>query len=94
MGRRRTSPQLSSTRDLSGLALKPAQDLAEGRKDAEREAFRFLVRLQEDGLAVPSGVRIRGKFALRVANVNHRSRREDFQSLVDNSVRLGRESQV
>ena len=52
---------------------------------------RILVRLQEDGIAVPSGVRIRGKFALRVANVNHRSRREDFLALVENAVRLGRE---
>lgn len=52
---------------------------------------RILIRLQEDGLAVPSGVRIRGKFALRVANVNHRSRREDFAALVENSTRLGAE---
>ena len=52
---------------------------------------RILVRLQEDGLAVPSGVRIRGKFALRVANVNHRSRREDFAALVKNAARLGME---
>ena len=52
---------------------------------------RILIRLQEDGLAVPSGVRIRGKFALRVANVNHRSRRVDFKRLVDDTVRLGAE---
>lgn len=52
---------------------------------------RILVRLQEDGLAVPSGVRIRGKFALRVANVNHRSRRHDFDALVDNATRIGAE---
>jgi aromatic-L-amino-acid decarboxylase len=51
----------------------------------------ILVRLQEDGLAVPSGVRIRGKFALRVANVNHRSRREDFEALVHDSARIGAE---
>ena len=53
---------------------------------------RILVTLQEDGLAVPSGVRIRGKFALRVANVNHRSRREDFSDLVNNVVRIGGET--
>ena len=51
----------------------------------------ILVTLQEDGLAVPSGVRIRGEFALRVANVNHRSRREDFDALVKNTLRIGRE---
>lgn len=50
---------------------------------------RILVALQEEGLAVPSGVRIRGKFALRVANVNHRSRREDFEALVEDSARIG-----
>jgi aromatic-L-amino-acid/L-tryptophan decarboxylase len=50
---------------------------------------RILVTLQEEGLAVPSGVRIRGKFALRVANVNHRSRREDFAALAEDSARIG-----
>jgi glutamate/tyrosine decarboxylase-like PLP-dependent enzyme len=54
---------------------------------------RILVTLQEDGLAVPSGVRIRGKFALRVANVNHRSRREDFAALVEDAARIGGEIQ-
>jgi glutamate/tyrosine decarboxylase-like PLP-dependent enzyme len=52
---------------------------------------RILVRLQEDGLSVPSGVRIGKKFALRVANVNHRSRKFDFDELVDDVVRLGSE---
>jgi len=51
----------------------------------------ILVRLQEDGLAVPSGVRIGGKFALRVANVNHRSRKSDFDALVADVVRIGDE---
>ncbi|MEP6506816.1 MAG: aminotransferase class I/II-fold pyridoxal phosphate-dependent enzyme [Gemmatimonadales bacterium] len=50
---------------------------------------KILIALQEEGLAVPSGVRIRGKFALRVANVNHRSRREDFDALVKNVVAIG-----
>ena len=53
---------------------------------------RILVRLQEDGLAVPSGVRVGGKFALRVANVNHRSRQFDFDALVADVTRLGNES--
>jgi glutamate/tyrosine decarboxylase-like PLP-dependent enzyme len=52
---------------------------------------RILVRLQEDGLAVPSGVRLGGKFALRVANVNHRSRNSDFDELVRDAVRIGDE---
>jgi hypothetical protein len=32
-----------------------------------------------------------GKFAIRVAITNHRSRREDFDLLVDAVVQLGRE---
>lgn len=63
--------------------------LSAGQLDELNE--RILVRLQEDGLAVPSGVRIRGKFALRVANVNHRSRREDFEALANDTVRIGME---
>jgi glutamate/tyrosine decarboxylase-like PLP-dependent enzyme len=55
---------------------------------------RILVRLQEDGIAVPSGVTVNGRFALRVANVNHRSTREDFDVLVENVVQIGRELQV
>lgn len=50
---------------------------------------RILVSLQEEGIAVPSGVSIDGKFALRVANVNHRSTRADFVALVENVIRLG-----
>jgi len=50
---------------------------------------KILIRLQEDGIAVPSGVTIGGRFALRVANVNHRSLLSDFDVLVENVIRLG-----
>jgi aromatic-L-amino-acid/L-tryptophan decarboxylase len=43
----------------------------------------ILLRLQESGVAVPSSTRIHGRFALRVAITNHRSRREDFDILVE-----------
>ena len=43
----------------------------------------ILIRVQESGVAVPSNARIDGRFAIRVANVNHRSRREDFDVLVE-----------
>jgi glutamate/tyrosine decarboxylase-like PLP-dependent enzyme len=49
----------------------------------------ILMRLQEDGIAVPSGTMLRGKFAIRCAITNHRSRREDFDALVEAVVRLG-----
>jgi glutamate/tyrosine decarboxylase-like PLP-dependent enzyme len=62
-----------------------------GRHDEELDSIneQILVRLQEDGLAVPSGVRVKGKFALRVANVNHRSVKSDFDALVADVIRIG-----
>ena len=42
----------------------------------------ILVRLHESGTAVPSGTTVGGRFALRVAITNHRSRRADFDLLV------------
>lgn len=63
--------------------------LAEARLNAVNEEL--LLRIQERGIAVPSGTTLRGRFALRVANVNHRSRREDFQILTDAVVRIGAE---
>ena len=50
----------------------------------------LLMRLQESGIAVPSGTQLRGRFALRVANTNQRSRREDFELLAREVTRLGR----
>ena len=52
---------------------------------------KILVRLQEDGIAAPSGTVVRGKYAIRVAITNHRSRDEDFDLLVRETRRLGRE---
>ena len=51
----------------------------------------ILLRLQERGLAVPSGTRLGGRYAIRVANVNHRSRLVDFSQLVSDVVMLGEE---
>jgi glutamate/tyrosine decarboxylase-like PLP-dependent enzyme len=42
----------------------------------------ILLRIQESGLAIPSQTTLHGKFAIRVAITNHRSRREDFDLLV------------
>jgi glutamate/tyrosine decarboxylase-like PLP-dependent enzyme len=57
--------------------------------DAQNRAI--LVRLHEDGIAVPSYTMLGGRFALRVAITNHRTRREDLELLVRETVRLGRE---
>jgi aromatic-L-amino-acid decarboxylase len=49
------------------------------------------IELQERGIAVPSIVSIRGKKYLHVAITNHRSRRDDFDILVREVVRIGDE---
>lgn len=51
----------------------------------------LLMRLQEEGLAVPSSTVLDGRFALRVAITNHRSRFEDFDFLVEQVLRLAGE---
>lgn len=49
-----------------------------------------LIELQERGIAVPSGTTLNGKYVLRVGITNHRSRREDFDFLVEEVIRIGR----
>jgi glutamate/tyrosine decarboxylase-like PLP-dependent enzyme len=55
----------------------------------------ILLRVQESGLAVPSHTDLAGRFAIRVAITNHRSRREDFdllaRAVVDTGDALRRE---
>jgi glutamate/tyrosine decarboxylase-like PLP-dependent enzyme len=64
-----------------------------GWDDARLNALNteLLLRLQESGLAVPSGTLLRGRYALRCAITNHRSRRADFDLLIAAVQRLGRE---
>lgn len=54
--------------------------------DQNRE---ILMQLQESGMAVPSSTVLRGRFAIRVAISNHRSRREDFNLLVKTVEEIG-----
>lgn len=51
----------------------------------------LVVELQEQGVVVVSGTFVKGKYVLRVANVNHRSRREDFNILMREVMRNGKE---
>ena len=51
----------------------------------------LLMRIQSEGIAVPSQTVLRGRFAIRVSITNHRSRREDFDALVEAVLRLGQE---
>ncbi len=59
------------------------------RLDALNEEI--LLRIQERGIAVPSGTRVGGRYALRIAIVNHRSRLEDLDLLVDAVLQIGAE---
>lgn len=52
---------------------------------------KILAELQEQGIAAPSSTTIRGKNVLHVAHTNHRSRREDFDILVREVIRIGKE---
>ena len=52
---------------------------------------RILIALQERGIAVPSSTLVNGRFAIRVAITNHRSRREDFEALVAATIEIGEE---
>ncbi len=48
----------------------------------------LLLRIQETGLAIPSGSKIGGRYVIRVACSNHRSRWEDFEALAEGIERL------
>ncbi len=50
----------------------------------------ILVRLQEEGIAIPSSTMLGDRFAIRAANVNHRTRQHDLDALVDGTIRLGK----
>jgi aromatic-L-amino-acid/L-tryptophan decarboxylase len=51
----------------------------------------ILMQLHEQGIAAPSYTTLNGRYCLRIAIANHRSRPEDFDLLATEVVRLGRE---
>ena len=51
----------------------------------------ILMTLQERGIASPSSTVLSGKYAIRCANTNHRSRIEDFDILVSSVLEIGHE---
>ncbi|MBS1717166.1 MAG: amino acid decarboxylase [Armatimonadetes bacterium] len=85
--------RITATPELELLAPVPLNIVCFRYRAPEAEANALnqaiLVRLQEDGIALPSSTVIDGKFAIRVANTNHRTSREDFDVLVEAVVRLG-----
>ena len=83
--------QLMAPVPLNVVCFRYVRNESSNDEDLDEVNARILVTLQEKGLAVPSGVVIAGKFALRVANVNHRSTKSDFDALVADVVRIGSE---
>jgi aromatic-L-amino-acid/L-tryptophan decarboxylase len=81
--------QLMAPVPLNIVCFRFAADLPEEGLNALNEEL--LIRIQESGVAVPTGTRLQGKYAIRCAITNHRSRREDFDALVAAAVRLGRD---
>jgi glutamate/tyrosine decarboxylase-like PLP-dependent enzyme len=67
--------------------------VAPGMDDAKLDELnkRIAIELQEQGVAVLSGTVVKGRQVMRAANVNHRSRREDFEVLVREVIRIGKE---
>jgi aromatic-L-amino-acid decarboxylase len=49
----------------------------------------ILMQLHEHGVAAPSYTLLHGRYAIRVAITNHRSRREDFEILIAETLRIG-----
>jgi aromatic-L-amino-acid/L-tryptophan decarboxylase len=62
-----------------------------GANDLNQLNSDIVADLQERGIAAPSTTRIGNTLYIRVAITNHRSRREDFDLLVDSVVRMGGE---
>ena len=64
-----------------------------GMDDTALDALnrRLLSEIQERGIAAPSGTTLSGRFAIRVAITNHRSRDDDFDALVQAVLEIGRE---
>ena len=63
-------------------------------RDVEEAALKALnieivLRLQEEGIAAVSDTTVHGEHCLRVAVNNHRTRREDLDMLVAETLRLG-----
>ena len=65
--------------------------IAPGLEEASLAALNgeILLRLQEEGTAVPSGTTLKGRYCLRVAIANHRSQMADFDLLLGEVKRLG-----
>lgn len=85
-------PELELTAPVD-LNLVTFRYVGKGGHSAERlDALQseIVMRVQESGVAVPSTTKLRGRTVVRLAIVNHRSRRADLDALLDAVLREGR----
>ena len=61
--------------------------------DLKKINTEIMLRLQESGRAVPTDTTVHGRHCLRVAINNHRTRREDLEMLLRDTIKLGMELQ-
>ncbi|MGB8590914.1 MAG: pyridoxal-dependent decarboxylase [Candidatus Acidiferrales bacterium] len=59
-------------------------------EESDRVNEQIAVDLQESGVVAPSSTMIGGRFAIRVAIVNHRTGRNEIDALLENTLSLGR----
>jgi len=85
-------PQLELTAPVSMSITCFRMIRADWTEEMLRELNReILLRLQEQGIASPSATILNGKFTLRIANVNQRTRFEDMEMLIGEVLRIGNE---
>ena len=65
---------------------------SDGSDDASLNVLNkeILMQLHESGVAVPSYTTLHGRYCLRIAIANHRSKQSDFDLLAEEVVRIGR----
>ncbi len=61
----------------------------EGTYDLNALNKEILIQIQELGIAVPSYTTLNGNYCIRVAIANHRSRRNDFEFLIQATINIG-----
>jgi aromatic-L-amino-acid decarboxylase len=69
----------------------PSRGTALTEKETDALNMEILLRIQERGIAVPSSSLVNGKYAIRVAITNHRTRFDDMDLLVRAVQEIGRE---
>ncbi len=66
----------------------PSQGMSENELNKLNKEI--VMELQESGKAAISHTMLRGRYVLRVANINHRSRKSDFDFLVEAVLKIGK----